>query len=143
MKGIIIILTTLFTSNFCIGQDNGESVVANVAYFEQSDTLGILSCKKYDSTEYIIQKYNMNQRKKAYNKIDSLSQSFPCYEFTLSSDCKFYLEDIAERDTCGYYHESTGYTTCINANLLILKRRRFKILGDGSKTIYCQEDLME
>ena len=149
MKINIELVLVLLSCQFSIGQNNGESIVATIPCFQQTDTLSVINCTNYYRLESSVYEYNSKQIDTAYRIIDSLSRNFPCYEFILSSDCSVYFDDIASTvDTCNYTHITRciirfGVSTCINGNIFILRRRRFKILGDGTRTIYCQEDFIE
>jgi len=79
---------------FTVAQDYGASTFKEILSFQMSQYLDTINCCEYDSLKNTIDKFNHQQRQKAWEIADSLSKvENPCYEFFIEFRVADFVKD--------------------------------------------------
>jgi hypothetical protein len=125
---------------FTVAQDYGASTFKEILSFQMSQYLDTINCCEYDSLKNTIDKFNHQQRQKAWEIADSLSKvENPCYEFFIEFRGEKSIEDFAYYPGDCKIMWASFEILVVNSKWVIKRRRRTNITLTGS--VICNEEL--
>ena len=137
-----LILLLIFSAPFAftVAQDYGTSTFKEILSFQMSQDLDTINCCEYDSLKNAIDKFNHQQRLKAWEIADSLSKvENPCYEFFVEFRGEKSIEDFAYYPRDCKMMWASFEILVVNSKWVVKRRRRTNITLTGS--VICNEDL--
>jgi hypothetical protein len=118
----------------------GASTFKEILSFQMSQYLDTINCCEYDSLKNTMDKFNHQQRQKAWEIADSLSKiEDPCYEFFIEFRGEKSIEDFAYYPGDCKMMWASFEILVVNSKWVIKRRRRTNITLTGS--VICNEEL--